>query len=268
MANYIAAWVSASPEPAGGSKHQHFRERNVTTSSTPWQAAPDVFAVSRPAAALIDRIERAVSNLTFTSTDPNCRFFPHARVTTADAGPAIVVTDVGEYEGGGRQSAVVCSAVVHHDASDGERLVVIRTHLEDQHTRHEGAKIVFEEHHDVIRAAMAAAVADFDPLAEHRRWPENQPAESRESVVPAASAPSSRIDTPTVERAQLREGPMPVDAPPAARVDLRQLGGLGLVMLWVVVLLLAIANGSAVGIVVGIAAAVGLGYMGNRVGGG
>ena len=39
-------------------------------------------------------------------------------------------------------------------------------------------------------------------------------------------------------------------------------------MLWVVVLLLAIANGSAVGIVVGIAAAVGLGYMGNRVGGG
>lgn len=240
----------------------------MTTPPTPWNAAPDVFSVSRPAAALIDRIERAVSSLTFTSVDPQCHFFAHTRLTTAEAGPAIVVTDVAEYEGGGRQSAVVCSAVVHHDASEGERLVVIRTHLEDQHTPHDDGKIVFEEHHDAIRAAMAGAVADFDPEAEHRRKPENHGAEV-EAAQPKISPGSSSSDgTPRVERARTRAESAIIEEPPTSRVDLRQFAGLGLVVLGVLVLLLAIANGSALVIVAGVAAAAGLGFAGNRVGGG
>jgi hypothetical protein len=224
--------------------------------------------VLRLSACLIDRIERAISSLTFTSADPQCHFFAHTRLATAEAGPAIVVTDVAEYEGGGRQSAVVCSAVVHHDASEGERLVVIRTHLEDQHTRHDGDKIVFEEHHDAIRAAMAGAVADFDPKAEHRRRPENH-GPGAEAEPPHTNVDSSLPDgIPRVERARTRAEPAIIEAPPPSRVDLRQLAALGLVVLGVLVLLLAIANGSALVIAAGIAAAAGLGFAGNRVGGG
>jgi hypothetical protein len=240
----------------------------VTTDITPWKASADVFAVTQPAAALIDRMRAAVSTLQFASADPKCEFYPLTRITQARVGPALVVTDVAEYEGGARQSAVVVSAVVHDDEAAGERLVVIRTHLEDQHTRHEGDIIVFDEHHDAIRAALIGAVVATDPDAEHRRRPEpgaEPEPDTPESVEPAESV--GPIHTPKVERARQRTQAV-IDEPVAAGgIDLRQIAGIALMIVGFVVLLIAIAIGSLTAIIVGIAVAIALGFAGNRVAG-
>ncbi len=232
----------------------------MTADLQPWKAAPDVFVVTRPAAAFVDALKRAAAELSFESPDPDCRFYSHARVTDTDAGPAVVLTDVAEYASGVRHSAVVVSAVVHDDEAD-ERLVVIRTHLEDQHTRHEGDRIVFEAHHDAMRAALVGAVLAVEPGAGHRSRP----------LAPtvSTSAPVGRVVTqsgPNVQRAQRRAEAAVVAAPPA-RVDVRQIAGIGCLAVGVLVLLLSIAFGSLFTIIGGVGVAGLLGYVGKRIGG-
>lgn len=237
----------------------------MTTEITPWKASADVFAVTQPAAALIDRMRAAASTLQFASADPKCDFYPMTRITEARVGPALVVTDVAEYEGGARQSAVVVSAVVHDDEAAGERLLVIRTHLEDQHTRHEGEIIVFEDHHDAIRDALVRAVMATDPAAEHRRRP--QPGARPEAETAESVEPPDPIHTPKVERARARPQPVIEEPLTAGSMDLRQIAGIVLMVIGFVVLLIAIALGSLSTIVIGIVLAIALGFAGNRVAG-
>ena len=244
--------------PAGGPDHKG-DDQHVTTETTPWKASADVLSVTRPAAALIDRMQVAVSTLQFDSADPRCVFYPITRITEARVGPALVVTDVAEYEGGARQSAVVVSAVVHDDEAAGERLVVIRTHLEDQHTPYEGPVIVFDEHHDAIRAGLVKAVLEVEPGAEHRSRPAPHAPLDLGRDRDDGWAPPTPSDRP-------RRASVAYEAPPS-RVDLRQVSGIALLIAAVVVLLLAIASGSPAAIVAGVVAAGILGYSGARVAG-
>ncbi|MGI9623822.1 MAG: hypothetical protein ACR2PK_13370 [Acidimicrobiales bacterium] len=253
----------------------------------PWKATPDVFVVTAPPEAFIDACEQAMTTITLPSTVPGCSFLTHVRRTAATNGRALVVSDVAEFEGGLRQTAVVVSAVVDDEPSDegetrdsvwdepddtdrdhdehlaisesGERLLIVRTHLEDQHTPYEGPVIVFDEHHDAIRAGLVKAVLGVEPGAEHRSRPApHAPLDlGRDRDDDWASQAS--LDRP-------RRQTLDYEAPPA-RVDLRQVSGIALLICAVVVLLLAIASGSSAAIVAGVAAAGILGYAGARVAG-
>ncbi len=237
----------------------------MTADIQPWKAAPDVFVVTQPAAAFVEALRRAAASLTFESADPDCRFFSHAGVTETESGPAVVLTNVAEYATGVRHSAVVVSAAVREEPGQGpgsgERLVVIRTHLEDQHTRHEGERIVYEAHHDTMRGALVEAVRSIEPDAVHRSRP----------VAPSAPADGLRArqrqaEGPSVERAQRRTEPVAVAAT-APRVDVRQLAGIAALVLGVVILLLSIAFGSLSTVVGAVGVAGLLGYVGNRISG-
>lgn len=223
----------------------------------PWKAQADVLSVTRPTAAILDRMRAAVDNLALYSPDPACRFFTETRMTDAKAGPALVVTDVAEYEGGSRQSAVVVSAVVSDDQAE-DREVVIRTHLEQQHTRHDDGVIVFDAHHDAIRGALLDAVRDFDPGSVHRQSPEPE--------VDPDAAPT--VGGMRVQRAQPRveaSRAAPTSGGRQSSVDPRQLAGIALLLAGVGVLLWAIAVGGTTTVVLGVIVAVAFGFAGNYI---
>ena len=81
----------------------------MKTTDTLWKAAPDVFVVSAPAQRLIDAAVDAASAFRLVSHDPTIGFVIHTRRTEATAGPAVVVSDVAEWDGGERHTAVVMS---------------------------------------------------------------------------------------------------------------------------------------------------------------
>ena len=169
----------------------------------------------------------------------------------------MVATVIAEYENGPTQTAVVVSAVVDDDRGN-ERLAVIRTHLEDQHTRHDEDMIVFDEHHDALRAALSAAVLQVEPRAIRRSRP--RPPDNVAAAGSVVDGPNSLL------RGRPRPQPLLADLP-AARVDARQAAGILFLAIGVVVLLLAIAFGSLSVIVAGIGVAGLLGYAGNRIAG-
>lgn len=222
---------------------------------TLWKAAPDVFVVTAPAARLIDAAVDAVSALRLTAHDPTVRFVTHTRRTEATAGPAVVVSDVAEWDGGERHTAVVVSLVVDADATPGGgRRAVIRTHLEDGHTRLSGSTFAFEQHHDALRGALIDTVRRADRRALHVEAPARPEAE----IAPMAGI--------WVERAE-RRGPShasDIAVIPGAGLDGRSFAGLGLMAVGVATMLLAVATGTFQLAVGGVALGLCLGWVGSR----
>ncbi len=229
-----------------------------THDETLWKAAPDIFVVAEPAEHFIDAAIDEVEALRLLSDDPRTSFVTHTRRTQAKVGPAVVISIVAEGLAGERHTAVVVSVVVHSDARRGEdRLVRILTHLEDQHTRHEDGRIEFEEHHAALRAALIDAVLRVEPGAQHRDSP------SEPESVPETGAPAALRSDPRVDAAS---EPLPAWHRPA--VDGRSVIGLALIATGVVVGALAVASGSLPTAVLGVVAAVLLGWIGSRLNGG
>ena len=148
----------------------------VEIYDTLWKAAPDVFVVSAAAERIIDAAADEMSALRLISHHPNLTFVTHTRRAEAKAGPALVISDVAEWDGGERHTAVVVSIVVDDDSTpSGGRRATVRTHLEDDHTRVGGTALEFEEHHDLLRAALIDAIRRADPGALHVEAPSPSP---------------------------------------------------------------------------------------------
>ena len=217
------------------------------TESTPWKAGLDVYSLTAPTERVITAMKSHAADLELSSADPACRFYPQVRVVDSPHGRAVVVSDIAEYvESGAKKSAVVVSGVVEA-TDDGGRRLVIRTHLEDQHTRHDGDAIVFDEHHDAIRAAFVAAIEEVDPEATRVRRP--QPPARRAAARRAASVVDSETD-------QVAESAGP---------DLSSLLGMALLGVGVILLLMAVASGSFGLILVALGLTLALGWAGTRI---
>ena len=155
----------------------------VEIYDTLWKAAPDVFVVSAAAERIIDAAADEMSALRLISHHPNLTFVTHTRRAEAKAGPALVISDVAEWDGGERHTAVVVSIVVDDDSTpSGGRRATVRTHLEDDHTRVSGTALEFEEHHDLLRAALVDAIRRADPGALHVEAPAPSPEHDRPPV--------------------------------------------------------------------------------------
>ncbi len=224
------------------------------SSERPWKAEADVFAVTAPTDHFVDAMMSAAGSVVLASTDPACRFYAQVREVEAPRGRAVVVTDIAEYtSSGAKKSAVVVSGLIE-EASDGDRTLTIRTHLEDQLTRFDGDVIVFDDHHDIIRSALRAAVLRVEPAAMHMQRPID-PAEV-ESSSPESMAVRPRFSAATNANEQ------------PSRFELRSVAGMGLLGIGVLVLLVAVAAGSWPLIVAALIVTGVLGWAGNRIAGG
>lgn len=219
----------------------------TVTEPTPWKAGLDVYTLTAPTERVITAMKSRAANLELSSADPACRFYPQVRIVDSPRGRAVVVSDIAEYvESGAKKSAVVVSGVVE-GADNGSRRLVIRTHLEDQHTRHDGDTIVFEEHHDAIRAAFVAAVDDVDPGATRVLRPE--PPARRAAA--RRAAPAGVADTGQVVEST---GP-----------DFSAMLGMGLLGTGVILLLVAVASGSFGLILAALGVTLAMGWAGTRI---
>lgn len=210
----------------------------MSATSTPWQAAADVFVVTASTRALTDALEQACAELSLTSPDPRTRFHAESRSRGTSTGAVVVVTDIAVYDTGARRPAVTVSATI--DKGADETTVSIHTLVDPRHTAHDDGVIVFAQHHDAIRSALNDAVRAVDPDAHHRSRP----------------APPARRRTAAT-----------LDDVPDERIPLRQVAGIALLAVGVLVLLAAIAVGELPLIVLGLAIAAALGYTGNRIAG-
>lgn len=227
---------------------------DVEGHNTLWKAAPDVFVVAAPAAAVIDEVVDTMSRLRLVSHEWGLGFVIHTRHTRAAAGPAAVFSAVAE-RGEGRRTAAVVSVVVGDEPAPGEgRRVVVRTHLEDDHTPVSDSNLTFEEHHDAMRAALIEAIRRVDWRALHVRAPMRPVLDPPRSPLPVAASP------PTA-------GPSAVDLPAwsGVGIDPRSFVGLALVAVGVATMLTAIATGSLQLMVGGVALGVCLGWAGSRL---
>lgn len=226
---------------------------------TLWKAAPDVFVVTAPAVRLIEAAADAASALRLTSHDPGVGFHMHTRRTTAAAGPALVVSDVAERDGGERHTAVVVSLVVDADAAPGGgRRAVIRTHLEDGHTQVSGSVFAYEHHHDAMRAALVEAVRRVDRRALHMDAPAMpSPEEPPIAATAAINVRRVRRTEPTHAAEAL--------VIPGAGIDGRSFAGLGLMAVGIATMLMAVATGTFQLGVGGVALGLSLGWFGSRL---